>query len=78
MFDEKKAAVADAPNTKGLLLDETKDLATADEHFEEIINQLMTSDDIDAAWQDMVDSYMSQGYDQVIAEMNQLYKDAGR
>lgn len=38
----------------------------------------MTSDDIDAAWQDMVDSYMSQGYDQVIAEMNQLYKDAGR
>lgn len=78
MFDEKKAAVADAPNTKGLLLDETKDLATADDHYEEIINQLMTSDDIDAAWQDMVDSYMSQGYDQVIAEMNQLYKDAGR
>lgn len=38
----------------------------------------MLSDDVDAAWQAMVDSYMAQGYDKVIAEMNELYKESGR
>lgn len=57
---------------------DSADYDTAGADFEKICNDLMLSDDVDAAWQAMVDSYMAQGYDKVIAEMNELYKESGR
>lgn len=78
MFNEKHAKVSKAPNTNGLILTDSIDYDVATSHYEEILNRLMTSSDIEAEWHALVDEYMSQGYDEVIREMNQLYQDAGR
>ena len=61
-----------------MILEETSDYNTAGNDYEKICNDLMLSDDVEAAWKEMVDSYMAQGYDKVIAEMNKLYKESGR
>ena len=77
-MEARGAAPTDRPNTDGLILEESADYNTVGSDFEKICNDLMLSDDVDAAWQEMVDSYMAQGYDKVIAEMNELYKASGR
>lgn len=66
------------PNTNGVVLEDTKSLDIAGGEMEKIFNDLMTADDIEAAWKAMVDKYMKSGYDQVIEEMNTLYKATGR
>ena len=77
-MEAKGATFTNRPDTNGLLLQDSADYDTAGADFEKICNDLMLSDDVDAAWQAMVDSYMAQGYDKVIAEMNELYKESGR
>ena len=77
-MEARGAAPTDRPNTDGLILEETSDYNTAGNDYEKICNDLMLSDDVEAAWKEMVDSYMAQGYDKVIAEMNKLYKESGR
>lgn len=77
-MEARGATFTNRPDTNGLILEESADYDTAGSDFDKICNDLMLSDDVDAAWQAMVDSYMAQGYDKVIAEMNELYKESGR
>ena len=77
-MESRGATFTNRPDTNGLILEDSADYDTAGADFEKICNDLMLSDDVDAAWQAMVDSYMAQGYDKVIEEMNKLYKESGR
>lgn len=72
------AVAAHLPNATGITLKDSASYDTAGQDFMKYINDLMTADDIDTAWQNMVDTLMKAGYDKVIKEENDLYKAAGR
>lgn len=64
--------VMELPDTHGLVLDESSIYDVID--FREIMNKFMTYDgDIEAYWEDFKTTQLSNGYNQVIDEMNVLY-----
>ncbi len=66
------------PNGNGIVLKDTAAYDVAGQDFMKYINDLMTAEDIDTAWQNMVNTLLKAGYDKVIKEENDLYKAAGR
>lgn len=74
--NEQGAKPLNLPYVSDLFLVDTADYDIAD--YKKIMNDIMTADDVEAKWQETVDSLMANGYDKVIAEMNSLYEAAGR
>lgn len=72
------AKPANLPYVADLFLVDTVDFDTAGSDYKKILNDIMTADDVEAKWQETVNQLMANGYDKVIAEMNALYKAAGR
>jgi len=70
------AKAVDRPDTSGLVLTDSSEYDTLD--FQQFCSKIMTSSDMRATWEALVQQNLDAGYDQVIAEMNQLWDESGR